>query len=314
MKDLEIPNIPAVWAKGLVKKFNGLLAVNNIDFEVKQGECLGFLGPNGAGKTTTIKMVYGMTPPTQGNLKVLGMEISKNYRLIRKHLGVLPQENNLDVELNVLENLEVYGNYFGIPKTIIRQKAQELLSFLNLEEKINTPIDALSGGMKRRLLLARSLLNDPKLLVLDEPTTGLDPQARHLIWEKLRHLKTAKISQILTTHYMEEATQLCDRVIIMDQGRIIAQGEPQKLVNKHVSREVLELRISPHLKKKAISLLKTHTESIESHNDLLFFYTSDAENLYQLLLTEKIKVENALYRHSTLEDVFLKLTGRRLRE
>ncbi len=314
MNVLETSNTPAVWAKGLVKEYDKFLAVDNIDFEVKSGECLGFLGPNGAGKTTTIRMIYGMTPPTKGNLKVLGLEVSKNYRLIRKQLGILPQENNLDTELNVLENLEIYGNYFSIPRITIRQKANELLSFLNLKEKIDAHIDTLSGGMKRRLLLARALLNSPKLLILDEPTTGLDPQARHLIWERLRWLKSQGITEILTTQYMEEASQLCDRVIILDLGKIITQGEPQELVNRYISREVLEVRTSSQWKEKIISLLKNRVDSFESHNDVLLFYTPDAENLYQFLISQKIEVQYALYRHSTLEDVFLKLTGRRLRE
>lgn len=238
-----------VSARGLTKYYNSLAAVDGIDFDIFQGECFGFLGPNGAGKTTTIKMIYGMAPLTGGQLRVLGFDIEQNPREAKRRVGILPQEINLDWELNVLENLEIYANYFDIPRLTARKKAMELLRFLNLEEKINVTVEALSGGMKKRLLLARALLNDPELLILDEPTTGLDPQARHLIWEKLRELKKRNVTQILTTHYMEEAAQLCDRVVIMDRGKIIAQGEPAQLSG-----------------------------------------------------------------HSTLEDVFLKLTGRKLRE
>lgn len=314
MESVRLQKRVIVRARDLVKNFNGFPAVDVIDFEVYEGECLGFLGPNGAGKTTTIKMIYGMVPLTSGELKVLDMEVSKDFRAIKRRIGVLPQENNLDTELTVLENLQIYGNYFNIPRKAIQEKVQELLSFLNLQEKIHSPIDQLSGGMKRRLLLARSLLNDPELLILDEPTTGLDPQARHLIWEKLRHLKTEKVTQILTTHYMEEATQICDRVVIMNRGKIIAEGEPHSLVKQFVSREVLELRVGPKWKSEVLSLLGDKAESFESHDDLLLFYTADAESLYKMLATQEFQVDYALYRQSTLEDVFLKLTGRRLRE
>lgn len=308
-------NPPAVvWAQGLTKYYNSLAAVDGIDFEVLQGECLGFLGPNGAGKTTTIKMIYGMTPLTAGELRVLGLSIHQNLRQIKRRLGILPQETNLDTELNVLENLEIYANYFDIPRAKARQKAISLLQFLNLEEKINVAVEALSGGMKRRLLLTRALLNDPELLILDEPTTGLDPQARHLIWEKLRELKRQKVTQIVTTHYMEEAAQLCDRVVIMDNGKIITRGAPSQLVEQYVGREVLEIRVPENQRHTLISKLSPKVDTYESHNDLLFFFAPNAEEILQWVRSQNFDVEYAVYRRSTLEDVFLKLTGRKLRE
>ncbi|MBE0447876.1 MAG: ABC transporter ATP-binding protein [Actinobacteria bacterium] len=303
-----------VLAKNLTKQYDGLTAVNSINFGVRWGEIFGFLGPNGAGKTTTIRMIYGMSPPTSGGLTVLGLDVRRNIRAIKKRIGVVPQETNLDTELSVLENLEVYANYFGIPRRIARERAMELLNFIYLADRASTMVDALSGGMKRRLLLARALLNNPELLILDEPTTGLDPQARHLIWDKLRSLRDQRVTLLITTHYMEEASQLCDRLVIMDDGRIITEGSPSELIDKHVSREALEIRVAPELTQKALDVLIPESESYEAQDENLVFFAPLADKLLRTAEEAGLKIEYVLLRRSTLEDVFLKLTGRRLRD
>lgn len=303
-----------VSAENLVKRYDGLIAVNGINFKVKRGEIFGFLGPNGAGKTTTIKMMYGMSPVTSGNLTVLGYDVRKNTRAVKRRIGVVPQETNLDTELSVLENLEIYANYFGIRRSIARERAMELLDFMHLKERAATMVDALSGGMKRRLLLARALINNPELLILDEPTSGLDPQARHLIWDRLRGLKGQGVTQVLTTHYMDEASQLSDRVVIMDEGNIVTEGPPVELIERHVGREALEIRVPPELVQKTLDLLIPESEGYEVQDDTLVFFTPSADKLLNMVENAGLDTEYVLLRRSTLEDVFLKLTGRRLRD
>ncbi|HZD58925.1 MAG TPA: ABC transporter ATP-binding protein [Anaerolineae bacterium] len=303
-----------VLAEDLTKRYGSLTAVNGIRFGVRRGEIFGFLGPNGAGKTTTIQMIYGMSPPTAGELTVLGLDVRKSIRAIKRRIGVVPQETNLDTELSVLENLEVYANYFGIPRRTARERATELLDFIHLAVRANTMVDALSGGMKRRLLLARALINNPELLILDEPTTGLDPQARHLIWDKLRDLKEQGVTLILTTHYMDEASQLSDRIVIMDEGNIITEGPPAKLIEENVSREALEIRVAPDLTQKALDILAPESEAYEAQDESLVFFAPSADKLLRIAEQAGLETEYVLLRRSTLEDVFLKLTGRRLRE
>ncbi len=303
-----------ITADNLVKRYNGLTAVDGISLRIRRSEIFGFLGPNGAGKTTTIKMIYGMSPPTSGNLTVLGLDVREDIRKIKARIGVVPQETNLDNELSVLGNLEIYANYFGIPKNTARERAMDLLRFIHLEERVKTMVDVLSGGMKRRLLLARALLNEPELLILDEPTTGLDPQARHLIWDKLRSLKEQHVALVLTTHYMDEAAQLCDRVVIMDQGKIIAEGSPMGLVEKYISREALEVRVAPDLVQTAIDTLGPKSNSYEAQDEELVFFARSADELLKVAEQAGLKLDYVLLRRSTLEDVFLKLTGRRLRD
>jgi len=304
----------AVYAENLTKRYDRLTAVDGINFAIERGERFSFLGPNGAGKTTTIKMIYGMSPPTSGYLNVLGLDVRSNIRAIKSRIGVVPQETNLDTELSVLENLLVYSNYFGIPKAEARKKADELLEFIHLEERAGTMVDTLSGGMKRRLLLARALLNDPELLILDEPTTGLDPQARHLIWDRLRELSKQNVTLLLTTHYMEEAAKLSERLMIMDEGKIVTEGMPDKLVEEHVSREALEIKVSPGQEKKLLDILIPKSESHESQDDTFVFFSKSADELLREAKAAGLDIDYALMRRSTLEDVFLKLTGRRLRD
>ena len=303
-----------VIAVDLTKVFDGLTAVKGISFEVARGERVGFLGPNGAGKTTTIRMLYGMSPPTTGSLSVLSLDVCDNIRDIKKRIGVVPQETNLDTDLSVRENLEVYANYFGIPKKVAGARLHELLAFMQLEERSDTMVDTLSGGMKRRLLLARALLNNPELLILDEPTTGLDPQARHLIWDRLKGLQEQNVTLILTTHYMDEASQLCDRIIIMDEGKIIAEGNPLALIETHVSGEALEVRVPEGQREALQELLAPKSEYFEVEQDTYVFFALAADELMEAVKNAGFEIEYALKRRSTLEDVFLKLTGRRLRD
>ena len=303
-----------VVAENLTKVFDGLTAVKGISFTVERGESVGFLGPNGAGKTTTIRMLYGMSPPTGGSLSVLGLDVRKDIRDIKRRIGVVPQETNLDTDLSVRENLEVYANYFGIPKKVAGERLHELLAFMQLEERSNTMVDTLSGGMKRRLLLARALLNNPELLILDEPTTGLDPQARHLIWDRLKSLQEQNVTLVLTTHYMDEASQLCDRIIIMDEGSIIAEGNPLALIETHVASEALEIRVAEGQREALQELLAPKSEYFEVQHDTYVFFALAADELMQAVKDAGFEIEYALRRRSTLEDVFLKLTGRRLRD
>ncbi|QYJ14359.1 Linearmycin resistance ATP-binding protein LnrL [Rubrobacter xylanophilus DSM 9941] len=301
-------------ARGLTKSYDDFRAVKGVDFEVHEGECFGFLGPNGAGKTTTMKMIYGAAVPSGGHLEVAGLDVRRDIRAVKRRIGVVPQEDNLDEELEVLENLLVFGRYFDLPGKVIRRRAEELLAFVQLSERAGAKVEQLSGGMKRRLLIARALINEPELVVLDEPTTGLDPQARHLVWEKLRQLKAGGTTLVLTTHYMDEAAQLCDRLVIMDGGRIIAAGTPRELIEENTSPEVLEFRPPPERLWELQELLKDEAEHVERSADLLLAYTDDAGRLESRVRESGIPIENTLYRRASLEDVFLRLTGRRLIE
>ncbi|MEM2851110.1 MAG: ATP-binding cassette domain-containing protein [Candidatus Bathyarchaeia archaeon] len=300
-----------VLAEHLTKKYGNLVAVDNIDFQVNQGECFGFLGPNGAGKTTTMKMIYCVLPKTSGKLEVMGLDVDTYPREIKEIVGVAPQENNLDPDFSVYQNLIVYSRYFNIPKEEAEERADKLLDFIQLQDKRDVIIEKLSSGMKRRLILARALLNKPKILILDEPTTGLDPQARHLIWEKLRQLKREGVTIILTTHYMEEASQLCDRLVIMDYGRILIEGTPYELIEKFIGKEVLEItgngEIVSYLHEKSAGL------EFEAVGDKIYIFADEPETLLAGI-SKKFRVEQAIVRRATLEDVFLKLTGRGLRE
>jgi lipooligosaccharide transport system ATP-binding protein len=299
-------------AKGLRKTFGDFEAVKGVDFEVHRGECFGFLGPNGAGKTTTMKMIYGAAVPTDGELKVAGLDARRADKEVKRRIGVVPQENNLDEDLKVEENLLVYGRYFDLPKKLVKRRAGELLEFVQLSERADAQVEHLSGGMKRRLLVARALINDPDLVVLDEPTTGLDPQARHLVWDKLRELTGEGKTLILTTHYMDEAAQLCDRLCIMEGGRIISEGAPRGLIEEHVSSEVLEFRAPPDALEKLASVVGGAADAVDRVGEALIVYTSDSDAVTRMVKDSAVPLENTLYRQATLEDVFLKLTGRRL--
>ena len=302
-------------ACGLAKDYGGFEAVKGIDFEVFGGECFGFLGPNGAGKTTTMKMIYGAVIPTGGELAVAGLDVYRNEREIKRRIGVVPQENNLDDELEVRENLLIYGRYYDLPKKTVLQRTDELLDFVQLSDKVNARVEQLSGGMKRRLLIARALINDPEIVVLDEPTTGLDPQARHLVWDRLRALTAEGKTLVLTTHYMEEAARLCDRLVIMEGGRIIAQGTPRNLVEEHVSPQVLEFRASSGVLDRLLPLVEPVADAVERTGDeVLLVYTDDADTLVARVHKWGVQVENTVHRQAGLEDVFLRLTGRSLIE
>jgi lipooligosaccharide transport system ATP-binding protein len=299
-------------ARGLKKSYGSFEAVKGVDFEVHRGECFGFLGPNGAGKTTTMKMIYGAAVPTGGELVIAGLDARRHEREVKRRIGVVPQENNLDEDLKVEENLLVYGRYFDLPRKVVRRRAKELLEFVQLSEKAEAQVEQLSGGMKRRLLIARALINDPDLVILDEPTTGLDPQARHLVWNKLRELTGEGKTLILTTHYMDEAAQLCDRLCVMEGGRIISEGAPQTLIEEHVSPEVLEFRASPDVLERLVPIVKDTADGVDRIGETLLVYTSDSDAVMRKAKESGVSVDNTLYRRATLEDVFLKLTGRRL--
>ena len=300
-----------IKAEGLTKKFDDFLAVDNINFQVLKGECFGFLGPNGAGKTTTMRMVQCVLPLTGGSLRVSEMDVTIEGREIKKMIGVAQQEDNLDPDFTVLHNLVVYARYFDIPKKEATRRGEELLRFVQLDEKKEVIIDELSSGMKRRLILARALINEPKILILDEPTTGLDPQARHLIWDKIRNLKKEGVTIVLTTPYMEEAAQLCDRTVIMDLGKIIEEGKPLELIKKHVGEEVLEVAYDEEVLK---FLQTTFPDArLEVSGDRIQVFTNQARGVFSQFLN-KYSFKAAMIRDANLEDVFLKLTGRRLKE
>lgn len=301
-------------ARKLKKSYDGFEAVKGVDFEVYRGECYGFLGPNGAGKTTTMKMIYGAVIPTGGELEVAGLDVRSCEREIKRRIGVVPQENNLDDDLKVKENLLVYGRYYDLPRKVALQRAEELLEFVELTERAESPVDQLSGGMKRRLLIARALINDPEIVVLDEPTTGLDPQARHLVWDRLRALTDEGKTLVLTTHYMEEAARLCDRLVIMEGGLIIAQGSPKELIQEHVSPQVLEFRASPEELERLRPVVEATADAVERTGEALLVFTADADTIMDRVRECGVEVENTVYRHAGLEDVFLRLTGRRLIE
>jgi lipooligosaccharide transport system ATP-binding protein len=300
--------------RNLKKSYNGFEAVKGVDFEVHPGECFGILGPNGAGKTTTMKMIYGAVIPTEGELEVAGLDVRRHEREIKRRIGVVPQENNLDDYLKVRENLLVYGRYYDLPRKLALQRADELLEFVQLTEKAYSRVEQLSGGMKRRLLIARALINDPEIVVLDEPTTGLDPQARHLVWDRLRALAAEGKTLLLTTHYMEEAARLCDRLVIMEGGLIIAEGSPEQLVEDHVSPLVLEFRARSEDLERLRPLVEAASDAVESSGEALLAFTADGDRLMEEVRASGIEVDNTVYRQAGLEDVFLRLTGRRLIE
>ena len=301
-----------IKAVGLRKDYSGFRAVKGIDFEVRKAECFGILGPNGAGKTTTMNMVQGRSPLSGGELTVFGMDVAGNPRRIKARMGVIPQDNNLDPDLSVIENLRVFARYFDIPRKPALRKAQTLLEFISLLDKADEKITNLSGGMKRRLLLARALINDPDLIVLDEPTTGLDPQARHLVWQKLRGLKKTGRTLAITTHNMEEAAQLCDRLVIMDYGKILDEGSPRELLKRHVRGSVFEFTIDSEGTDDLLASLKTIEYESETSGDTIFLYTDEAEEVMRQI--SRFTAVGFVHRQATLEDVFLKLTGRELRE
>jgi len=301
-----------VEARHLTKRFGTLTAVDDIDFEVHPGEAFGFLGPNGAGKSSTMRMIAAVSPVTEGHLRVLGLDPATHGPEIRNRLGVVPQEQNLDEELSVYENLLIYGRYFGLPKKVIDERVAELLAFAQLQERRDSRVEPLSGGMKRRLIIARGLINQPDMLILDEPTTGLDPQARHLLWDRLYRLKQQGVTLIITTHYMDEAEQLCDRLVIMDKGKIVAAGSPRDLIAQHSTREVLELRFPVGLRDEMLSRLEDVARRTEILPDRVLLYSDDADESAVLLASRGVMPESTVSRRSTLEDVFLRLTGRSL--
>jgi len=300
-----------VRAQNLTKRFDEHMAVDGINFEVFEGECLGILGPNGAGKTTTIRMLLGLTVPSEGEIQVLGYEMPKDASEMRNYVGIVPQDNNLDPDFSVLENLKIHASYFGIKPKVFRERLQSLLDFSALGNRTDAQMSALSGGMKRRLILARALLNDPKLLILDEPTTGLDPQARHLIWQRLRSLRNEDKTIIVTTHYLEEAERLCDRVLVVDHGKILAEGSPVELIKEHIEPFVLEI----HGKTDALwfeAQERLPHIRMERAGETLFCYCNEEHTLIEELNHwQDVKFIN---RPANLEDVFLKLTGRELRD
>jgi lipooligosaccharide transport system ATP-binding protein len=305
---------PAVLARDLTKSYGAFEAVKGISFEIAQQECFGFLGPNGAGKTTTMKMIACTSPPSSGELRVLGMRAWDDGRRIKRRMGVVPQENNLDEEVTVVQNLVIYARYFDIPSRVARPRAEELLAFVALDEKRDWRIYGLSGGMKRRLLIARALMNEPELLVLDEPTTGLDPQARHLVWEKLRSLKRQGVTLLLTTHYMEEAAQLCDRLVIMHEGRFLVEGSPRQVIAQETSPQVIEVFEPPEDIQPALAALEPVTDRMERLADRWLYYTSDGDALLGKVRGLGLDPSSVWLRGGTLEDVFLALTGRGLLE
>jgi lipooligosaccharide transport system ATP-binding protein len=301
---------PLIEAHGLTKRYGDLLAVDGIDFAVERGETFGFLGPNGAGKSSTMRMIGAVSPPSGGSLRVLGRDPARDGPAIRARLGVVPQEDNLDLELNVGENLLVYGRFFGLPKEVIRRRIDELLEFVQLAERRESRVDSLSGGMKRRLTIARALVNEPELMLLDEPTTGLDPQARHALWDRLYRLKRRGVTLVLTSHYMDEAEQLCDRLVIMDRARIVAEGSPRDLIARFVQREVVELRFGSQ--DGVVSRLEGVAERVEVLPDRIVIGTNDGDATVGAVHARGLQPESVLVRRSTLEDVFLSLTGRSL--
>lgn len=301
-----------ILARGLRKTYGEFVAVDGIDFEVKRGEAFGLLGPNGAGKSTTMKMIAATSQRTGGDLQILGKDPEQKGPEIRAHLGVVPQQDNLDRELKVWENLMVYGRYFGLSRKFLKGKIEELLEFAQLTEKRNAKSEELSGGMKRRLTIARGLVNEPEILMLDEPTTGLDPQARHILWDRLFRLKEQGVTLVITTHYMDEAEQLCDRLIVMDKGRIMAEGSPADLIKKYSSKEVLEVRFGSDNNKAVAEQIKGIGDRLEVLPDRILVYSEDGEQSLEQITKLGLHAITSLVRRSSLEDVFLRLTGRTL--
>jgi lipooligosaccharide transport system ATP-binding protein len=304
-----------IRARGLTKRFGEFTAVAGIDFELSRGEVFGFLGPNGAGKSSTMRMIGCVSPPSGGQLTILGLDPVKDGPAIRARLGVVPQEDTLDVELTVRENLLIYGRYFGLPRDVIRERTEQLLDFVQLTERAGDQVEPLSGGMKRRLTIARSLISEPEILLLDEPTTGLDPQARHVVWDRLYRLKQQGVTLVLTTHYMDEAEQLCDRLVVMDGGKIAAEGSPRELIETYSTNEVLELRFAlAEQDQAAEKLADVPAERIEVLADRILIYTADGDEALAAVHARGLEPVTSLVRRSTLEDVFLRLTGRRLED
>jgi lipooligosaccharide transport system ATP-binding protein len=303
-----------IHARGLTKSYGDFVAVDGIDFDVAKGESFGFLGPNGAGKSTTMRIIGATSVRTSGTLTILGKDPEVNGPQIRAHLGVVPQQDNLDVELTVSENIFIYGRYFGLSSSFINKKIPELLEFAQLEEKKDTKVQALSGGMKRRLTIARSLVSEPDILMLDEPTTGLDPQARHILWDRLFRLKEQGVTLLITTHYMDEAEQLCDRLIVMDKGKIMAENSPAQLIKDYSTKEVLEVRFGSEKNHEMVDVLRPLAERIEVLPDRILLYAEDGEALLEKIAAKGIHPNTSLVRRSSLEDVFLRLTGRTLVE
>ncbi|OKI65051.1 ABC transporter ATP-binding protein [Micromonospora sp. CB01531] len=303
---------PLIQARGLVKRFGDFTAVDGIDVAVHPGEAFGFLGPNGAGKSSTMRMIGCISPPSDGELSILGMDPVRDGPAIRARLGVCPQLDSLDPELTVRENLTTYARYFGIPRRIARERAAELLDFVQLAERAESKVEPLSGGMKRRLTIARALVNNPEIVLLDEPTTGLDPQARHLVWERLFRLKQQGVTLVLTTHYMDEAEQLCDRLVVMDGGRIVAEGSPRTLIERHSTREVVELRFAAESQEMFAGKLSGLGERVEVLPDRILLYVADGDAAAAEVSARGLVPASVLVRRSSLEDVFLHLTGRTL--
>jgi lipooligosaccharide transport system ATP-binding protein len=314
-----VANVPAdsplIRARGLTKRFGTFTAVDGIDFDLHRGEAFGFLGPNGAGKSSTMRMIGCVSPPSAGELSILGLDPVADGPAIRARLGVVPQEDTLDVELTVRENLLIYGRYFGLPRAVIRERTARLLDFVQLADRQDDRVEPLSGGMKRRLTIARSLINEPEIMLLDEPTTGLDPQARHVVWDRLFRLKQQGVTLVLTTHYMDEAEQLCDRLVVMDAGKIAAGGSPRELIDEYSTPEVLELRFDPAVHETAAEKLAgVVSQRREVLADRVLLYVRDGDAALAAVRGLGLEPLTSLVRRSTLEDVFLRLTGRRLED
>ena len=305
-------SVNAVEANKIVKRFGEQVAVDGVNFTVTERECYGLLGPNGAGKTTILRMIHCFYTLTGGEISVFGLDVKNGWREIKKFIGVVPQENNLDDMLTVFENLLVYARYFNIPRKVARERADELLAFVQLDGRRNSRIKELSSGMKRRLIIARALINSPRIIILDEPTTGLDPQARHLIWQRLRALKRTGVTMVLTTHYMEEATQICDRVAVIDRGKILLEGNPLELVKERVGNEVLEVQLGDGDDGNLVSFLEEERIPFEVAGDKLYLFCDDGKECMETLWNRGY--QHLLHRTATLEDLFLRLTGRGLRE
>jgi lipooligosaccharide transport system ATP-binding protein len=301
-----------IHARGLIKRFGDFTAVAGIDVDVQRGEAFGFLGPNGAGKSSTMRMIGCVSPPTEGVLEILGLDPRRDGPRIRAKLGVCPQLDNLDIELSVRQNLTTYARFFGIPRLQARRRADELLEFVQLSERADSKVEPLSGGMKRRLTIARALVNEPEIVLLDEPTTGLDPQARHLVWERLFRLKQQGVTLVLTTHYMDEAEQLCDRLVVMDGGRIVAEGSPRELIERYATREVVELRFPGDSLQAYAEKLQSLAERLEVLPDRILLYVPDGDAAVAEVQRGSLSPASVLVRRAGLEDVFLHLTGRTL--
>jgi lipooligosaccharide transport system ATP-binding protein len=304
-----MPDASLIEARNLTKRYGEFVAVDGIDFTVERGETFGFLGPNGAGKSSTMRMIGAVSPASGGTLHVLGRDPERDGPEIRSRLGVVPQDDNLDLELDVGENLHVYGRFFGLPRDEIRRRTDELLEFVHLADRRESRVDSLSGGMKRRLTIARALINEPELMLLDEPTTGLDPQARHALWDRLYRLKQRGVTLVLTTHYMDEAEQLCDRLVVMDRAKIVAEGSPRELIERYVEREMVELRLGERNGGPSLDGLADHVEVLQ---DRVVIGTDDGDAVVDEVHARGLEPETVLVRRSTLEDVFLRLTGRSL--